>query len=60
MQVMELLNIPWEKIIIDFITKLLKSKDPTTKVFYELIIIIINKLTKYFHFISFKETFDVE
>ena len=44
----------------DFIIKLLKSKDSTTKIFYNLIIIIINRLTKYFHFIFFKKTFDAE
>ena len=44
----------------DFITKLLKSKNPTIRIFYDLIIVVMNKLTKYFHFIFFKETFDAE
>ena len=44
----------------DFITKLLKSKNLITRVFYDLIIVVVDKLTKYFHFIFFKETFDTE
>ena len=60
MQVMELLDTPWEKIIMDFITKLLKSKDPITGIFYNLIIVVIDKLTKYIYFIFFKEIFDAE
>ena len=49
-----------KKITTDFIIKLLKSKDLITKIFYNLIMIVINKLTKYIHFISFKETFDAK
>ena len=41
----------------DFIIKFLKSKDPTTEILYNLIIIVINKFTKYVYFISFKEIF---
>ena len=54
---MELLNVPWKKLTMDFIIKLLKSKDLTTKIFYDLIILIMDKLTKHCHFISFKEIF---
>ena len=57
---MELFNISWEKIIMDFITKLLKSKDPTIKIFYNLIMVIINRLMKYFHFIFFKKIFNTK
>ena len=39
----------------DFIIKLLKSKNSTTKMIYDLIIIVINKLLKYIHFILFKK-----
>ena len=38
----------------DFIINLLKSKDPTTRVFYNLIMVVVDKLMKYFHFIFFK------
>ena len=60
MQVMELFDISWEKITMNFITKLLKSKDPTMEVFYDSIMVVINRLMKYIHFIFFKETFDAE
>ena len=59
-QVMELFNVPWKKIIMNFITKLLKSKDSKTGIFFDLIMVVVNKLTKYFYFISFKEIFDAE
>ena len=57
---MELFNILWEEIIMDFITKLLKSKDPTIKGFYDLDMVMIDKLIKYFHFIPFIKDFDAE
>ena len=44
----------------NYVTKLLKSKDPTTRVFYNSIIVVVNKLTKYSHFILFKEIFNAE
>ena len=44
----------------DFIIKLLKLKDLTTKIFYNLIIVVIDKLMKYFRFISFNRIFDAE
>ena len=43
-----------------FIIKVLKSKDPTIEIFYDLIIIVINKLTKCFHFILFTEIFSAK
>ena len=39
----------------DFITKLLASKDPATGVIYDLILVIVDTLTKYAHFIPCKE-----
>ena len=59
-QVMELPDAPWEEITMDFITKLPKSKDPTTGVFWDSIMVVVDRLTKYSHFIPFKETFDAE
>ena len=57
---MELLDTPWEKITMDFITKLPKSKNLTTKILYNSIMVVVNKLTKYTHFIPFKETFNTK
>ena len=39
----------------DFIVKLLKSQDPATKIIYDLILVIVDTLTKYLHFILCKE-----
>jgi len=43
----------------DFIIKLLKSKDLVTGDIFNLIIIIINKLIKYTVLIPYKETYKV-
>ena len=39
----------------DFITKLLASNNPATGVIYNLILVIVDTLTKYAHFIPYKE-----
>ena len=39
----------------DFVIKLLKSKDSTTETLDDLIIIVVDKLTKYINFILFKK-----
>ena len=44
----------------DFITKLLKLLEPTTKTKYNLIMIVVDRLIKYTYFILFKKTFDAE
>ena len=41
----------------DFITKLLKSKDLITSITYNIIWVIINKHTKKTHILPFKETY---
>ena len=40
----------------DFIVKLPKSKDPVTDLPYDSILVIVNRLTKYLHFIPCNET----
>ena len=57
-QIMELFDALRKKIIVDFIIKLLKSKNPMMGVFYDSIIIVVNTLAKCSHFILFKELFD--
>ena len=37
--------------MINFIIRLLKSKDSTTRVSYDLIIVVVDKLTIHFHVI---------
>ena len=44
----------------DFITKLLKSKDPVTGITYNLIMVIVDRFTKYLIVVLFKETHTAE
>ena len=44
----------------DFITKLPKSKDPVTGITYDLIMVIVDRFTKYLIAVPFKETHTVE
>ena len=44
----------------DFITKLPRSKDLSTEIIYDSILVIVNKLTKYIYFMLYKETFIAE
>ena len=45
----------WISVVLDFIVKLPKSKEPITKVVYNSILVIINRLTKYGYFIQYKK-----
>ena len=44
----------------DFIIKLLKLKDPLIKEEYDIILVIIDRLTKYSYLISFREKYTIE
>ena len=44
----------------DFITKLPKSKDPVTGITYDLIIVIVDRFTKYLITVLFKKTHTAE
>ena len=46
----------WTSIVLDFIVKLPKFKKPITKIVYDLILVIIDRFTKYKYFILYKET----
>ena len=46
--------------MIDFIIKLLRLKDPLIKEKYDMILIIVDRLTKYSYLIPFKEKYTVE
>ena len=50
----------WEDVSMDFITKLPKSKDPVTGITYNLIIVIVDRFTKYLIAVLFKETHTAE
>jgi hypothetical protein len=42
----------------DFIVKLPKSKDPVTRIEYDSILTVVERITKYRYFISFRESTD--
>ena len=46
--------------MIDFIIKLLKLKNLLTKEKYDIILVIVNRFTKYSYLILFRETYTVE
>lgn len=47
---------PWEWITIDFITQLPRSKDSATRKNYDSIMVIVDRLTKYAHFLPVEST----
>jgi len=51
-----MLNKSWKLITMNFIMKLSSSKNSTWKVWFDSILMIVNRLIKYMMFISFKET----
>ena len=40
----------------DFVVKLPKSTEPVTKVVYNSILVVVDKLTKYAHLVPWKES----
>ena len=42
--------------MMDFVVKLPKSIDPATKVVYNSILVVVDKLTKYTHLVLWKES----
>jgi hypothetical protein len=47
-------------IVLDFVVKLLLSRDPITGIEYDSILVIIDRLTKYIYIISYLEASIVE
>ena len=45
----------WQKITMDFIVKLPLSKDTITNIKYDSILVVVDRLTKYTHFIPWKK-----
>ena len=50
----------WEDMLIDFIIKLPKSKDPVTAITYNSIMVIVDRFTKYLIVVLFKKTHTAE
>ena len=49
-----------DKVTIDFIVKLLKLVYLVTKEKYDLILVVVDKLTKYLLIVPFKESYNTE
>lgn len=50
----------WKSIAFDFVVKLPPSKEPMTKVIYDSIWVVTDRLTKYGHFVPYKESSDAK
>ena len=50
----------WKEVIMDFIMKLPKSKEPGNETEYNTIMTIVNRLTKYVYFVPIKEEMSAE
>jgi hypothetical protein len=46
---------PWISIVLDFVIKLLLSQDPITRIEYDSILVITDRLTKYIYMILYLE-----
>ncbi|KAF5011367.1 hypothetical protein FDECE_2512 [Fusarium decemcellulare] len=51
---------PWDSITMDFITKLPLSEEPSSGIFYDSIMVIVDRLTKFSYYIPYKESTDAE
>nr|XP_036575130.1 reverse transcriptase domain protein [Colletotrichum truncatum]KAF6781651.1 reverse transcriptase domain protein [Colletotrichum truncatum] len=49
-----------ESISLDFVTKLPKSREPITNVYYDSVLVIVDRLTKYSYFIPYMESSTAE
>ena len=53
-------KLPWQEVTMDFIVKLPKSEDQYTKIKYDSILVIVDRLTKYSHFVPCQEATNAE
>jgi hypothetical protein len=60
MQSLDILKTPWTSIVLDFVVKLLLSRDLITGIEYDSILVIIDKLTKYIYIILYLEASTAE
>jgi transposase InsO family protein len=51
---------PWDSITMDFITKLPLSEEPSTGVFYDSVLVVVDRLTKFCYYIPYQEATDAE
>jgi hypothetical protein len=52
-QSLDILKTPWISIILDFVIKLLLLQDPITRIEYDFILVITDRLTKYTYMILY-------
>jgi hypothetical protein len=55
MQLLDIPKIPWILIILDFVVKLLLSRDLITGIEYDFILVVTDRLTKYTYIILYLE-----
>jgi hypothetical protein len=60
MQILDILKIPWTLIVLDFVVKLLLSRDLIISIEYDFILIVTDRLTKYIYIILYLETSTAE
>jgi hypothetical protein len=51
---------PWDSITMDFITKLPLSEEPVSGQFYDSILVVVDRFTKFSYFIPYREDTDAE
>jgi hypothetical protein len=56
----DILKTPWTSIVLDFVVKLLLSRDPITGIEYDSILVVTDKLTKYTYIILYLEASTAE
>ena len=54
------LKTAWSEVTMDFITRLPYSQDQATGVSYDAILVMVDKLTKYAHFVLTKQSINTE
>jgi hypothetical protein len=52
-QSLDILKTPWTSIILDFVIKLLLSRDLIIRIKYDFILVVIDRLTKYTYIILY-------
>jgi hypothetical protein len=60
MQSLDIPKTPWALIILDFVIKLLLSRDLITRVKYNSILVITDRLTKYIYIILYLKASTIE
>jgi hypothetical protein len=60
MQSLNILKTPWTSIVLDFVVKLLLSRDLITRIEYDFILVITDRLTKYTYMILYLEASTAE